>query len=95
MHDEEFAEDSKRFFDRVRRGDCRVLVSQIVFEEIADAPDKVRQVLEDLPDEVLETVPVDEEVRRLADAYVSAGASAGSGRSTPCRWRRQRWRTRT
>ncbi len=74
VHDEEFAEDSKRFFEPVRRGDYRVLVSQIVFEEIADAPDKVRQALQDLPDEVLETVPVQEEVRRLADAYVSAKA---------------------
>lgn len=72
VYDEEFADTSKRFFDRVHRGDYLVVVSQIVFDEIEDAPAIVQQVLKDLPDNALEIVRLDDEVLQLAEAYISA-----------------------
>lgn len=74
VEDEEFAEFSRRFFDRVRRGDFTVLVSPQTIAELEKAPPAILRVLETLPPEDVETVPVDAEVESLAEAYVAAGA---------------------
>lgn len=73
VNDEEFAGPSRRFFDRARRGDFIVLISEQVTEELADAPETVRSVVAALPHECVEGVPVNEQVRRLAYAYLDAG----------------------
>ena len=72
--DEEFAEESRLFFEQVREGEYRVLVSSATYDELEDAPPEVKEVLRDLPEGAVEDVPVDDEVRALDDAYVSAGA---------------------
>jgi hypothetical protein len=71
--DEEFADESRLFFEQVREGRYRVLMSEISYDEVEDAPDGARQLLRDLPEDALEDVEIDDEVRALADAYVSAG----------------------
>ena len=74
--DEEFAEASRRFFERVRGGEYLVLVSQIALDENERAPEKVRQVLADLPPGSVKEIPIDDEVNELAQAYIDAGALA-------------------
>lgn len=74
VHDEEFAEASKRFFGRVRAGEYLVLVSQVTLDELLAAPENVRQVLDSLPEGSFMELPVDEEAKALARAYVDAGA---------------------
>ena len=71
--DEEFVQFSRHFFDRVKQGDFTVLVSPQLLAELELAPNKVRQVLENLSPETIEEVPVNSEVEALADAYIAAG----------------------
>jgi hypothetical protein len=71
--DTEFREHSLSFFDRVRRGDVVLLVSRIVREELELAPPHVRALLEGLPRQFQEPVPVDDDVLTLRNAYLAAG----------------------
>jgi len=73
VYDEEFAEPTQSFFDRVRAGEFTILVSRQVTEELDPAPDTVRSVLTSLPVELLEEIRIDDEVRALAQAYVDVG----------------------
>ncbi len=72
--DEEFAEESRRFFERVREGTYLLLVSDVTYDEVEGAPAGARQVLEDVPEDAIEEIEVDDEVRELAEAYIAAGA---------------------
>jgi predicted nucleic acid-binding protein len=72
--DDEFAEESRRFFELVREGRYVVLVSEVTYDEVEDAPARARQVLRELPEDAIEEVGIDDEVRALAESYVSAGA---------------------
>ena len=80
--DEEFAEESLRFFERVHEGAYAVLVSEAVLRELARAPEGARRVHADLPAGSVEEVPVDDEVNELAQAYIDAGV-LGSRRIAP------------
>jgi predicted nucleic acid-binding protein len=71
--DEEFATASRRFFERVRRGEFIVLVSQITVDELAAAPTTVQQVLKELASDALVLVPAGPEAAKLAQAYLDAG----------------------
>ena len=72
--DEEFTESSRRFFQRVRNGEFSVLISQVSLDELSLAPDAVRAVLGDLPEQQVQRVAITDEVKALADAYITAGA---------------------
>jgi hypothetical protein len=78
--DDEFSEASRRFFDGVRRGGFLVIVSSQVLQELDDAPDEVRAILEGLPEEAVETIAVDAEAEDLADAYLSEGVIGPASR---------------
>jgi hypothetical protein len=72
VFDDEFTTASREFFDLVQRGRFELMVSDISRKEIASAPAQVRHFFDEmLP--LLRIVPVDEEVLRIRDAYVSAG----------------------
>ena len=79
--DEEFAEASKRFFERVHQGDFLVLVSQLTVDELADAPPDVQAVLSGLPDGSIERLSADKESLELALAYIDAGAVGKANRA--------------
>ncbi len=71
--DEEFARDSRRFFELVAVGEYVALVSSITYDEMEGAPPEAARVLRDLPQGGLEELLVDDEVRALAEGYVQAG----------------------
>ena len=71
-HDEEFEEDSRKLMDMARRGDVLLLVSQVLADELASAPDRVVAVLDSLPAEALESVELSEEAAELQGAYLKA-----------------------
>lgn len=70
--DEEFAEPSSKFFDLVRDGRFRLVVSAVTAEELA-VPEHVRAVLDRAPREYLEYHEISEAMERLHDAYLEAG----------------------
>jgi len=76
--DEEFAVASRRFFNRVHRGEFMVLVSQVTLDELTGAPDNVQQVLKDVPHSSLVQVVANEEATALAQAYLDAGILSSS-----------------
>lgn len=73
VFDEEFAEDSKRFFDQVRSGRFKVLISEILLREILGAPAHVQEFLSSLPKERLEEFPTPPEAVTLTEAYLQMG----------------------
>jgi hypothetical protein len=72
--DEEFSGPSERFFERVRNGQYVLLVSPTMTGELEEAPPAVRAVMDTLPPDCIEYVPVGTEVDILANAYIEAGA---------------------
>jgi len=70
--DEEFAEASRAFFDEARRGRFRVLVSDVVMDELRRAPAPVQALFRDLRDH-LEMAETSERALRLVRAYLAAG----------------------
>lgn len=71
--DDEFSTASQSFFQLVRNGDVRLLVSDTTLAELQQAPIEVRNVLLALPPERIERVVVDDEIESLRDAYIQAG----------------------
>lgn len=71
VFDEEFAENSRRFFEEARAGKFELVVSALVEEEIASAPKQVRRFFDELSPlaKIAEIVP---EVLVLRDAYLNA-----------------------
>jgi predicted nucleic acid-binding protein len=71
--DAEFAAESKRFFDLVRAGRVKLLVSEIVVRELAKAPARVSKLPRSLPPDFLEQVPLMHEMIDLRDTYLAEG----------------------
>jgi len=71
--DPEFERASRRFFELVRSGRILAIVSEVVADELLDAPRRVRSILDELPPEVVETRIIDSETEALRDAYLASG----------------------
>jgi len=73
--DEEFDVASQRFFERVRAGRFRLVVSTVVRDELVEAPERVRTLFDEMHS-VAEVVDITEESVRLQEAYLAAGIVA-------------------
>jgi predicted nucleic acid-binding protein len=71
--DAEFAAESRRFFDLVRGGRVKLLLSEVVVRELAGAPVRVRELLASLPDGSVMPVALTRDVIDLRNAYLAAG----------------------
>lgn len=71
--DEEFASESKAFFEEVKAGEFVLVVSATALGELERAPDNVQKVLTALPPDSVEIVGFSEEIGLLRDAYLKAG----------------------
>ncbi len=71
--DVEFEAASVRFFEEVRLGRIRLVISDTIALELTEAPEHVRRVLADLPPSAVERVFLDEEIEHLRDAYLTHG----------------------
>lgn len=78
--DEEFAKESRRFFEQVQAGRFRLVLSETVLDELKPAPPDVKAVLASLSEETTETVSLSPEVAELRDAYLEAGIVGPSSR---------------
>jgi predicted nucleic acid-binding protein len=70
--DEPFKYASRRLFARVRCGEIRVLVSDMVVNELKDAPEHVREILASLPSASIEHGSVRPDADALRDAHLAA-----------------------
>ena len=71
--DSEFAEQSEALLDMGRRGEIVLLVSDLLADELARAPDEVQARLGSMSGDGLEPVVRSPEAERLRDAYLEAG----------------------
>lgn len=71
--DPEFETDSRRFIEAVKKGHIVTLMTEVVVEEILDAPKNVRDLLASIPQSSVERVPLSKEVIELRNAYIAAG----------------------
>jgi hypothetical protein len=72
--DEQFAEPSRLFLDHVKQGRYFILISAVTFDELQGAPNNVRQLIDSIPAGSLEEITINQEVIKLAQAYIAAGA---------------------
>jgi predicted nucleic acid-binding protein len=72
VFDEEFARPSREFFDQVRAGRFHLVGSAVVQEELAVAPDRVKEFAAQIWP-LVESAPGGEEALRLRRAYIEAG----------------------
>ena len=71
--DDEFSNESTRFFEEVREGRFVLVVSDVTLDELELAPDRVRAVLAGLPPGVVELVGSGAESDLLQKAYLESG----------------------
>ncbi|MFH0979989.1 MAG: hypothetical protein V2A79_00435 [Planctomycetota bacterium] len=71
--DPPFQLDSLRILAAVREGRIVALMSPLVADELAPAPEPVRQLLLGLPPSNIEPIDLDDEIRELRNAYLRAG----------------------
>ena len=64
---------SRQVLDAALSGQCMICFSDTVVRELADAPARVRLLIESLPAECREEIAIDEEIRGLSRAYLAAG----------------------
>ena len=74
--DEEFKEFSERFFDEIKDGKKKIIVSDLVLLELEGAPENVRSVLDGISEDHIEYVFLNEESIELASAYLQEGIIA-------------------
>jgi len=72
VFDDEFAGPSRLFFDQVRSGRFRLVVSALIEAELEPAPSRVRRFYEEVFD-LAEEVDIVPEALRLGQAYLDAG----------------------
>jgi len=71
--DREFSAESQRLMALVRDGSFTMVISQIVLNELAAAPPRVRAVLESISPEHIEFADLNLDMMALRDAYLAAG----------------------
>lgn len=76
--DDEFSVWSKLLFEEFRHGVKIAVVSDLTLRELEDAPEEVRQVLLDLPPELIEYVFLSDEAVTLADTYIAQNVVTGN-----------------
>ena len=70
--DEEFMESTQMFFGMLREKRFTPLISDMLVEEIAEAPQQVRNLLSEIIQEGVEQVEINDEAIDLRNAYLNA-----------------------
>ncbi len=71
--DVEFQASSVRLVGKFRSGDAVVVQSDLTLLELANAPEKVRDALEGIPEAYREYIELTAEAKELAGLYLSEG----------------------
>ena len=69
-YDEEFSDWSKALFKEFRQGTKIAVVSDLTRLELETAPEKVKEVLNTIPDEFIENIFLNDQSRSLAKQYL-------------------------
>ncbi|MDR2705627.1 MAG: PIN domain-containing protein [Planctomycetaceae bacterium] len=80
LFDEEFRSLTKPFWDAVINGQIKIIVSNILEDELEEAPEHVRTFFRDLPESQKEYVIVTQAAEILADKYIAANVVGHTSR---------------
>lgn len=68
--DEEFKEYSVKFFEKLMEFNCTILLSDVAIDELTDAPQRVKDLVNLIPKENIEKVFLDNNSKGLALKYI-------------------------
>jgi predicted nucleic acid-binding protein len=68
--DKEFAEATQALFERLKNKEIIFVVSEVLYAELAGAPAHVQNLLNEYSDDCFEYIPLSEEAKELANAYI-------------------------
>ena len=71
--DVEFALESNRLIKDIKQQKITMLLSDLVINELIDAPSAVQDILKSIPPTTIEVINLTEEIIQLRDAYIQAG----------------------
>jgi len=69
--DAEFEKETKMLFQRLENKEIIFVISELLREELKEAPERVRNLLDNYDENSLEKVMLTDEARTLADKYIS------------------------
>ena len=69
--DAEFEKETKLLFQRLEDKEVIFVTSELLFEELKNAPTKVKYLLDNYDKKFIENVSLTEEARQLADKYIA------------------------
>lgn len=81
VFDEEFAHHSKLLFDKVIAGEYKILISDILEQELEQAPDRVVAFFAGIPEDVIIRVELTEAADLLAAEYLAADVVGATSRT--------------
>jgi len=68
--EQEFEFWTKLLFDKIVKGQIKLLYSQMTEIELAEAPKHIRDLTMKIPDKRIEFLPINDEANFLADSYI-------------------------
>jgi predicted nucleic acid-binding protein len=68
--DKEFSEATQALFERLKNKEVVFVVSEVLYAELAGAPVYVQNLLNEYGDDCFEYLPLSEEAKELASAYI-------------------------
>ena len=74
IFDDEFEEWSQKLLRDFIEGQKILVISDLMLREIEDAPDNVRAVLDEIPNENKEYITLNDDAKSLAQKYIEEGA---------------------
>ena len=69
--DTEFEKETKLLFKRLENKEIIFVISEVLTDELEDAPQRVKTLLDNYSDDYFEKVPLTEEAKELADRYIA------------------------
>jgi len=70
-YDKDFEIDTQKLFERIKNKDFIVVVSDITLEEIKFAPERVRDLINEIPKDCLRQIELTQDAFELAQTYIN------------------------
>lgn len=77
----EFEQWTKLLLDKIIKGEIKLLYSQLTEIELNEAPQRVKDLVKQIPDEHIEFLAITNEVTALADQYVKENVTEQTSRA--------------
>ena len=68
--DKDFKQDTRKLFDRIRKGDFIIHLSEISELELLEAPEYVKDLKKEIPNDCLVNLELNEDAKYLAENYI-------------------------